>query len=146
MAACIAASLGFDDAAIAPAAQFTQFVIGIANMATDAGFFIADKRGYFRDAGIAGLAMQDASIQESKGPIQDRTRENLVSTDNAIIMAHLLLGKVAEGVAMGGRAPGPEAAAQNVRSASFVLPEHASFHDTALDAAGVRKGEPHVAV
>ena len=34
-----------------------------------------------------GIAMQDASLQESMGPIVDRTKENLVSTDNGIIMA-----------------------------------------------------------
>jgi len=97
-------------------------------------------------SGIRGLAMQDASIQESMGPIQDRTRENLVSTDNAIITARLRLRKAAEAVAKGGRAPGLDPAAQNVRSASFVLPEQGSFQDTALDAVRVRKGEPHVAV
>ena len=31
--------------------------------------------------------MQDASLQESMGPIVDRTKERLVSTDNGIIMA-----------------------------------------------------------
>jgi len=97
-------------------------------------------------SGIRGLAMQDASIQESMGPIQDRTKENLVSTDNAIIMARLRLRKAAEAVAKGASAPGLDAAAQSVRSSSFVLPEQGSFRDTALDAAAVRKGEPHVAV
>ncbi len=37
-------------------------------------------------SGVAGFAMQDASLQESMGPICDRTKENLVSTDNGIIM------------------------------------------------------------
>ncbi len=97
-------------------------------------------------SGIRGLAMQDAAIQESMGAIQDRSKENLVSTDNAIIMARLRLRKAAETVARGGRAPGLDEAAQYVRSASFVLPHKASFRDVALDAAKVRKGEPHVAV
>jgi phthalate 4,5-dioxygenase len=97
-------------------------------------------------SGIRGLAMQDAAIQESMGAIQDRNKENLVSTDNAIIMARLRLRKAAETVARGGRAPGLDEAAQYVRSASFVLPHKASFRDVALDAAKVRKGEPHVAV
>jgi len=48
--------------------------------------------------------MQDASIQESMGPIQDRTKENLVSTDNAIIMARLRLRKAAEAVATAAKA------------------------------------------
>src|SRR6202453_4745497 len=94
-------------------------------------------------SGIRGLAMQDASIQESMGPVQDRSKENLVSTDNAIIMARLRLRKAAETVARGGRAPGLDEAAQYVRSASFVLPHKASFRDIALEAAKVRKGEPH---
>ena len=43
-------------------------------------------------SGVEGIAMQDASLQESMGPIVDRTKENLVSTDNGIIMArHRLL-------------------------------------------------------
>ena len=46
-------------------------------------------------SGIEGIGMQDASLQESMGPIVDRTKENLVSTDNGIIMArHRLLRAV----------------------------------------------------
>ena len=97
-------------------------------------------------SGIKGIAIQDVSVQESMGPVQDRTGENLVSTDNAIIMARLRLRKAAEAVARGARPPALDPAAQNVRSASFVLPEQASFGDTALDAAKVREGEPHIAV
>jgi phthalate 4,5-dioxygenase oxygenase subunit len=96
-------------------------------------------------SGIRGIAMQDASIQESMGPIQDRSRENLVSTDNAIIMARMRLRKAAEAVAKGDRAPGLDSAAQNVRSSAFILPEQDSFRDAALAAAKVRPGEPHVA-
>ena len=43
--------------------------------------------------------MQDASIQESMGPIVDRTKENLVSTDNGIIMARHRLMKAAKALA-----------------------------------------------
>ena len=43
-------------------------------------------------SGVEGIAMQDASLQESMDPIVDRSKENLVSTDNDIIMArHRLL-------------------------------------------------------
>src|SRR5262249_56902880 len=72
--------------------------------------------------GIKGLAMQDASVQESMGPIQDRTRENLVSTDNAIIIARLRLRKAAQAVAKGARAPGLAQEEQHARSASSPLP------------------------
>ena len=47
-------------------------------------------------SGIAGIAMQDASLQESMGPIVDRTMENLVSTDNGIIMARQRLLRAAK--------------------------------------------------
>jgi hypothetical protein len=96
--------------------------------------------------GVKGLAMQDASVQESIGAIADRTRENLVSTDNAIILARQRLMKAAQEVRNGGEAPGLTPEAQLVRSASFVLPADASFKERALDAVKHRKGEPHVAV
>ena len=97
-------------------------------------------------SGVRGLAIQDASVQESMGAVQDRTAENLVSTDNAIIMARLRLRRAAEAVAKGTRPPGLDPQAQHVRASSFVLAEQGSFRDAALNAAKVRKGEPHVAV
>jgi phthalate 4,5-dioxygenase oxygenase subunit len=46
-------------------------------------------------SGVEGVAVQDSSLQESMGAIIDRTKENLVSTDNGIIMArHRLLKAV----------------------------------------------------
>jgi hypothetical protein len=105
----------------------------------------AQEAGHYY-SGVKGLAIQDASVQESMGPIADRSKENLVSTDNAIIMARLRLRKAAQAVQDGKRAPGLEADAQNVRSASFVLPEDGAFKEVALDAVKVRKGEHHVAV
>ena len=80
------------------------------------------------------------------GPIADRTKENLVATDNAIIMARLRLRKAAQAVADGKRAPGLEEEAQHVRSASFVLPVDGQFKEVAHEAVKVRKGEFHVAV
>jgi phthalate 4,5-dioxygenase len=96
--------------------------------------------------GVQGLAMQDASVQESIGVIADRTVENLVSTDNAIILARQRLLKAAKAVQEGARAPGLEPDDQLIRSASFVLPVDANFKQHALDAVKYRKGEPHVAV
>src|SRR5665213_429801 len=52
-------------------------------------------------SGVEGIAMQDASLQESMGPIADRTRENLVGTDNGIIMARNRLLRAAEALAAG---------------------------------------------
>ncbi|MEJ1158994.1 Rieske 2Fe-2S domain-containing protein [Prosthecomicrobium sp. N25] len=97
-------------------------------------------------SGVKGIAIQDSSLQESMGPIADRTRENLVSTDNAIIMARMRLRKAAQAVQAGKKAPGLDSAAQNVRSASFILPAGGAFKEAALDAVRVREGEEPVAV
>ena len=69
----------------------------------------AQKRGETY-CGVKGIAMQDAAVQESMGPIQDRTKENLVSTDNAIIMARHRLLKAARDLQNGVAPPGTHAA------------------------------------
>jgi phenylpropionate dioxygenase-like ring-hydroxylating dioxygenase large terminal subunit len=84
-------------------------------------------------SGVEGIAMQDASLQESMGPIQDRTREHLVSTDNAIIMARRRLLRAAQQLAAGKAPPGLEPAAQRVRSVALVLPRDQKFQDAARD-------------
>jgi phenylpropionate dioxygenase-like ring-hydroxylating dioxygenase large terminal subunit len=96
--------------------------------------------------GVRGLAMQDASVQESMGPIADRTKEHLRSTDRAIIIARQRLLKAGNDVKKGDQAPGLSPEAQLVRSASFILPVDADFEEHALDAVKYREGAPHVAV
>ena len=86
-------------------------------------------------SGVAGIAMQDASLQESMGPIVDRSKENLVSTDNGIIMArHRLLRAVKALVEKGQAPPGIAAEHQRVRSAAVILPPDQPFKDAARDA------------
>ena len=83
--------------------------------------------------------MQDASLQESMGPVVDRTKENLVSTDNGIIMArHRLLRAVKALVDKGVQPPGVDVVHQKVRSAAIVLPPDQPFKDGARDALLVR--------
>ncbi|MFZ8942805.1 MAG: Rieske 2Fe-2S domain-containing protein, partial [Gemmobacter sp.] len=119
----------------------------VANMDND---YLMDREAQRQKvyySGIKGIAMQDASLQESMGPIADRTRENLVSTDNAIIMARMRLRKAAQALEKGKGAPtGLDPASHKVRSASFVLPEDGPFKEVALDASVVKLGEPFVAV
>jgi hypothetical protein len=91
-------------------------------------------------SGIKGIAMQDAAIQESCGPIQDRSKENLVSTDNGVIMARVRLRKAALAVARGETPDGLDPATHAVRSASILLPEGANFYQAAADALLVREG------
>ncbi len=85
-------------------------------------------------SGVKGIAMQDASLQESMGPIQDRTKERLVSTDNAIIMARQRLMKAALNLQKGIAPPGLDPNAHKVRSASLVLPRKVPFQDGAKEA------------
>jgi phthalate 4,5-dioxygenase len=82
-------------------------------------------------SGVAGIAMQDASLQESMGPVQDRTRENLCSTDNGIIMTRKLLLRAAKAAGEGKRVPGLEPEEQHVRSCSIELPREQPFVDGA---------------
>ena len=87
-------------------------------------------------SGVEGFAMQDASLQESMGPIVDRTKENLVSTDNGIIMARQrLLRAVKALIETGVVPPGVDARCiSRVRSAAVVLPPDQPFKDGAREA------------
>jgi len=96
--------------------------------------------------GVKTIAMQDAAIQESMGPIQDRSKENLTSTDNGVIMARIRLRKAALAAAEGKAPDGLDPATHAVRSASIVLPESASFHEAAAEALKAREGVEHTSV
>ncbi len=98
-------------------------------------------------SGVWGIAMQDASLQESMGPIVDRTRENLVSTDNGIIMArHRLLRAAKALMDKGTIPPGVDTAHQQVRSAAVVLPPDQPFKDAAKEALVAKAGVAHASV
>jgi phenylpropionate dioxygenase-like ring-hydroxylating dioxygenase large terminal subunit len=98
-------------------------------------------------SGVEGFGMQDASVQESMGPIQDRTKENLVSTDNGVIMArHRLMKAAKELVAKGTLPPGRDAAHQRVRSVAVVLPPGVPFKEGAGDALKARAGVAQTSV
>jgi len=92
-------------------------------------------------SGIEGFAMQDASVQESMGPIVDRAKETLVSTDAGIIMARQLLLRAVKALMTDGvTPPGVDVAHQRVRSASVVLPADQPFKDGAREALIVHPG------
>ena len=97
-------------------------------------------------SGVDGFSMQDASVQESMGPIQDRTRENLVTTDNGIIMARHLLMRAAKALQKGIEPPGRDPVTQRVRSASLVLPPDVSFSEAAKDALRAQPGVAQASV
>jgi hypothetical protein len=97
-------------------------------------------------SGVEGFAMQDASVQESMGPIQDRTRENLVPTDQGIIVARRRLMKAAQDLDKGIVPPGVEAAHQRVRSVSIILPHGVPFSEAAEAALTPQPGSAHATV
>ena len=82
-------------------------------------------------SGVEGIAMQDASLQESMGPIQDRRREHLCPTDRGIVMTRRLLLQAAEANRAGKPVPGLDPEAQRVRSCSIELPRGQHFKDHA---------------
>jgi phthalate 4,5-dioxygenase oxygenase subunit len=98
-------------------------------------------------SGVRGIAIQDSSLQESMGPIVDRTKERLVATDSGIIKARQKLRKAAIALAEEGVAPpGIDPAHQQVRSVAIVLPQDASFLESTAEAAKVRRGTPQTSV
>jgi hypothetical protein len=97
-------------------------------------------------SGVEGIGMQDASLQESMGPIVDRTKENLVSTDNGIIMARHRILRALKAMEKGDAPPGVSLEHQRVRSASVVLPPERHFKETAKDDLQVQAGREHATV
>ncbi|GAA1881456.1 aromatic ring-hydroxylating dioxygenase subunit alpha [Asanoa iriomotensis] len=100
----------------------------------------AQRRGEMY-SGIKGIAIQDSSLQESMGPIVDRTKERLVATDAGIIKARQRLRKAALALAeQGTPPPGLAPEHQRIRSASIVLPADQSMLDGVRDAVVARPG------
>ncbi|MGE3245206.1 MAG: Rieske 2Fe-2S domain-containing protein [Beijerinckiaceae bacterium] len=98
-------------------------------------------------SGVKGIAIQDAAMQESMGPIVDRTKENLCTTDNAIIMARSRLKKAALALKDRGEAPpATDPACHAVRSATYVLPKKDSFLKMKDEAFVARPGTEHMAI
>jgi len=98
-------------------------------------------------SGVEGIGMQDASLQESMGPIVDRTKENLTTTDNGIIMARIKLIKAAKALAdKAVLPPGRLPEDQQVRSAAVVLAVGKVFMDERETYLTVKPGKAFVSV
>ena len=97
-------------------------------------------------SGISGIAIQDSSLQECMGYIADRSKDNLVSTDNGIIMARHRLRKAAQALQKGVPPPGLPAATHRVRSAALVLGPDVAFKDAAKEALMAIDGVPFTSV
>ena len=98
-----------------------------------------DKRAY---SGVFGFSEQDASLQESMGPIQDRTRERLLPTDKAIVMARRMLEEAARGLEQGLEPPALDPSCQQVRAAGVLLPRDQDPKPWAKDKIEHVQGKP----
>jgi phenylpropionate dioxygenase-like ring-hydroxylating dioxygenase large terminal subunit len=91
--------------------------------------------------GIAGVNTQDLAVQESMGPIVDRTREHLGSTDRAIITLRRILLDAITTVEQGGTPPGADPSTYgDVRAADVILPKDARWQDAARELITGRSG------
>jgi phthalate 4,5-dioxygenase len=107
----------------------------------------AQRKGVFF-SGVEGIGMQDASLQESMGAIQDRTRENLVGTDKGIIMTRRRLTDAAKALQENPNVqlPGIAPEHQKIRSAAVLLKRDLHFKDAAKDAFVAQPGKAHASV
>ena len=73
-------------------------------------------------SGIPGTNTQDRAVQDTMGPICDRTKEHLGTTDRAIIMARKILMDAMKTVEDGGTPPGLGVNVHALRPIEKVLP------------------------
>jgi phthalate 4,5-dioxygenase len=93
-------------------------------------------------SGILNLALQDSGMQESMGPIYNRTQEHLGASDTGIIQMRKRL--ISAAIALRERGVTPTGvdtpAAYRVRSAGVVLPRKAVWVEAAQDHLQARPG------
>jgi phthalate 4,5-dioxygenase len=77
--------------------------------------------------GMKGFGTQDCGIQESMGPIADRTLEHLLACDAAIVKIRRLLLQTLKDHAAGKKLPGMDPASYRVRSGRFEAPKDEPF-------------------
>jgi phenylpropionate dioxygenase-like ring-hydroxylating dioxygenase large terminal subunit len=80
-------------------------------------------------SGIEGINTQDHAVQESMGPIVDRTRENLGTTDKAVIMTRRILLRVLKELDRGGDPPGADTSYYNVRAIEKIVDGDTTWRD-----------------
>jgi phthalate 4,5-dioxygenase len=91
-------------------------------------------------SGVAGIAAQDFSLQESMGLIADRTKERLGTSDAAIILARRRLLAALDDIDSDDL-PGLSPEHTHVRSTSILLPHDVPFQEGAKEALQVHPGQ-----
>jgi nitrite reductase/ring-hydroxylating ferredoxin subunit len=77
--------------------------------------------------GMTGFGTQDCAIQESMGPIADRSREHLLACDAAIVKIRRFLLQTLKDHAAGKPLPGMDPSSYRVRSGRFEAPRDEPF-------------------
>jgi nitrite reductase/ring-hydroxylating ferredoxin subunit len=106
----------------------------LANPANDWLIDRSAQRDKHSFSGVEGFSIQDASLQESMGPVQDHSKEHLVSTDKPIAMARRMLARAARELREGREPPALGPVAQRVRAASVLLDRGVKAEDWARQA------------
>jgi hypothetical protein len=78
---------------------------------------------------MKGLGTQDCAIQESMGPIADRSKEHLLASDAAIVKIRRLLLQTLKDHAAGKVLPGMRPGSYRVRSARCEAPKAQPISD-----------------
>lgn len=93
-----------------------------------------DKQRTDNFTGIDGIPNQDAAVQEGMGPIVDRTKEHLVTSDRGVMQFRRLMLRLAKNL-MDGEEPKAAADSEifNVRSVTCVLPASVPIWEGAKD-------------
>lgn len=84
--------------------------------------------------GITGINTQDFALQEGMGPIVDRSKEHLGTTDRAIIVMRQLLLEATDALAAGAPLRGVDPATyRNVRAVDLYIPEGEAWQEALKD-------------
>lgn len=105
--------------------------------------YLMDRRVQKHDTftGITGVSEQDAAIQDSQGPIQDRTREHLGPTDIGVVEFRKLMMAAARALASGEEPRAPQLAGQYaVRSGGWVATPEKDLAQVMTERFGHRHG------
>ncbi len=110
-----------------------------ANLAND---FLVDRDAQrtISYTGIPGFAAQDSAVQESMGPICDRTNERIGPSDVPLVYLRRRLKNALDALDAGRPLPGLDPSSQHVRPVALVLPREIGFQDGARDALVARAG------
>jgi len=83
-------------------------------------------------SGIEGVNTQDRAVQESMGPIVDRSQEYLGPADRAIIAMRRLLLQAVMTVESGGDPPAADASYYNMRAVERIIDDNVEWRDEIL--------------